>query len=184
MMNFEPPGSVDECWDDDQGWLTHNGYRMVWFEGGKRIAHRLSYEHFVGPIPDGLVIDHLCRNRACWNPLHMEAVTNEENILRGESPPAKNARKKVCSICGSEFIQEKGGRRCRACKQRRRTDTKRKGVGGAGDRVACPRGHVYDEENTYWARNKDGTIKQRMCRECMRQRTREWRARKKGVMPK
>lgn len=46
-------------------------------------AHRLSYELFVGPIPDGYELDHLCRNRGCVNPAHLEAVTHRVNVLRG-----------------------------------------------------------------------------------------------------
>ena len=177
-MNFDPAGTADECWDG-QGWDNGHGYRMARHEGRVRAVHRLSYEHFIGPIPAGLIVDHLCRNRACWNPLHLEAVTNKENILRGESPPARNARKDSCPQCGGPYTQQAGGRRCLRCKQERRTDTARKGVGRAGDRSECPKGHPYSEENTYLARRKDGTIKQRMCRECMRERARQWRARRK-----
>ena len=51
---------------------------------------------FKGTIPQGLVIDHLCRNKSCVNPAHLEAVTNTENVLRGEAPSAKAARKTHC----------------------------------------------------------------------------------------
>lgn len=61
------------------------GYGVFAFEGTKRLAHRAAYEVSVGPIPNGLVIDHLCRVRACVNPAHLEAVTPDENTRRGAS---------------------------------------------------------------------------------------------------
>lgn len=73
-------GERDECWP----WLgvkNQKGYGMVsdWLKfNGSRLAHRLTYEYLIGPIPDGLVIDHLCRNPGCVNPYHMEPVTNWE----------------------------------------------------------------------------------------------------------
>lgn len=66
------------------GLINHKGYGKISIGGKGRQAHRAVYENVVGPIPDGLVIDHLCRNRCCVNPDHMEPVTNRENILRGE----------------------------------------------------------------------------------------------------
>lgn len=102
---------------------------------GKKRAHRWAYEHLVGPIPEGLVLDHLCRVRHCVNPDHMEPVTSRENTLRGETRPAINAARTHCTN-GHEFTPEntgtthRGGRRCRACARewQRRHHGKRPGL--------------------------------------------------------
>lgn len=98
-------------------------YRGKKFRGdtGKAYAHRWSYEYHVGPIPDGLFIDHLCRNPACVNPDHLEPVTNRENLLRGETTTAAHAAKTHCPA-GHEYAGRnlyvhptRGYRVCREC---------------------------------------------------------------------
>jgi len=114
-------GKSAGCWEW-LGFITLNGYGRTNFPGVKtRLAHRLVYELLVGPIPDGLTLDHLCRNRSCVNPAHLEPVTMKVNTLRGESFAAKNARKTHCKR-GHEFttantyiIPSTGSRQCRPC---------------------------------------------------------------------
>lgn len=108
----------DGCWS----WDTTNsiGYGEFMQNRVGYYAHRFAYEAMVGPIPEGLVIDHLCRNRRCVNPAHMEPVTRGENVLRGISVPAQNARKTHCSRGhaydeANTHITPRGSRSCRAC---------------------------------------------------------------------
>jgi len=108
-------------------WLSRrsnaSGYRQMSVGNRMRYVHRIAYEVFVGPIQPGAVLDHLCRNPACCNPAHLEAVSHKTNCLRGVGFVATNATK-----------------------------------------THCPKGHPYDDTNTYirpsgW----------RECRECQRQ---------------
>jgi hypothetical protein len=104
------------------------GYGKFFAFGRERAAHRVSYEFFVGPIPEGLALDHLCRVRRCVNPDHLEPVTYRENTLRSPvAHAALNAAKTHCKH-GHEFTPENtrittGGRRsrrrCRECERLR-----------------------------------------------------------------
>ncbi len=102
------------------GVIRKDRYGKVVVSGRQCLAHRAVYQALVGPIPDGLTLDHLCRVRSCVNPAHLEPVTNRVNILRGESPAAKNARKTHClrghALSGDNLIRtSRGGRSCRMC---------------------------------------------------------------------
>lgn len=96
------------------------GYGRFRAKGETHQAHRLAYEHYIGPIPDGLEIDHLCRVRGCVNPAHLEAVTHAENVRRGNS--GINNRSKVKCAQGHDYaganlwIHPSGKRVCRKCK--------------------------------------------------------------------
>ncbi|MGW1998514.1 HNH endonuclease signature motif containing protein [Embleya sp. NPDC001921] len=84
-------------------------------------AHRFAFRYFVGQLVDGMVIDHLCRNRQCVNPHHMEAVTVRENTLRGEAAPAHNIAKNHCDAGHpfdriNTYLDPRGHRGCRACR--------------------------------------------------------------------
>ncbi len=97
------------------------GYGAIRVDGKTIRAHVMSYRVNVGPVPEGLQLDHLCRVRLCCNPGHLEAVTQHENILRGSSPAAANATKTRCKR-GHPFDEANtytdagtGARRCREC---------------------------------------------------------------------
>lgn len=106
------------CWN----WtgFKQSGYGVTSKNGKVKKAHRIVYEMLVGPVKKGLCLDHLCRNRSCCNPNHLEQVTLKENILRGEGITAKNARRTHCKNNHpfdkeNTFWKKGGGRRCKKC---------------------------------------------------------------------
>lgn len=125
---------TDGCWRWT-GSLDRKGYGGFNPVGVRVQAHRWAYEQFVGSIPDGLQLDHLCRKPACVNPAHLEPVTPRENSLRGEGFAAIRALVTM-----------------------------------------CPKGHPYDEVNTYVCPN--GT---RSCRACRRESMAAFRARRRAA---
>ncbi len=119
------------CWE----WvrLLYHGYGHFWLNDKSPCAHRVSYEYLYGKIPEGLQLDHLCRNRKCVNPNHLEVVTCRENLRRGEH----NNQNKGKTHCpqGHEYSPENTyiipstyGRLCRICQriQRRQSRQRKK----------------------------------------------------------
>lgn len=133
LLRFESKiHRTESCWLWI-GSMDGAGYGRFSFEGSaSRLAHRIAYTHWHGPIPDGLSLDHLCRVRNCVNPDHLEPVTHAENIRRGMSGWDHAAK------------------------------------------TECPKGHPYDEKNTYHGTNG------RACRECQREHQRNYYWRKKA----
>jgi hypothetical protein len=175
--------TADGCWEWTGAKYPHGYGRLSIFKR-TLYPHRVSYEIHKGAIPAGLHIDHLCRNRGCCNPAHLEAVTCAENIKRSPIAPATlNAGKTHC-IHGHEFTPENTvlinggrGRACRTCRrwQWRRATAKKRGLPlpetpesettpySSRLKTACPSGHPYDEANTYV--DPKGA---RRCRTCAR----------------
>ncbi len=110
------------CWN----WIGHinsSGYGEYYIKNSKIRAHRFIYELLVGKIPENLVIDHLCKNRKCVNPAHLEPVTNRENIIRGDGISSLNRRKTHC-VHGHPFDEKntaprkrKNGAMWRVCRE-------------------------------------------------------------------
>lgn len=125
-----------ECWL----WTasTHGGgYGQFATTVGERTAHRWAYAYFVGQIPEGMVVDHLCRNRRCVKPSHLEAVTNEENLRRGLGFKVKNGMDPRCPH-GHDYTPEntywtsRGSVKCRECARSR---DRQRGSGWARQRA-------------------------------------------------
>ena len=121
-----------QCWEW-QGSKGSHGYGRFQVDGKQWLAHRFSYTLFIGDIPDGLVIDHLCRNKTCVNPAHLEVVTHGQNIRRGEAGQITGQRQKEKTHCpqghpysGSNVLQFGKSRHCRECGRKRAREYQRK----------------------------------------------------------
>lgn len=154
---------VGQCWEW-QGYRSH-GYGHIYSPTHGRIlkAHRVAYELFVGPIPAGLHIDHLCRNRACVRPDHLEPVTAKENLLRGIGLTARNAAVTHCPK-GHEYTElntrwvisnrrrvkapprQNSVRQCRACDREKKRALRQTAEG---------RERLLAISRSRWERNKD-----------------------------
>lgn len=119
--------TLDEtgCWLAGRR-LDPSGYKRSFVSQDHRprnpFSHRLSYEYFRSPIPEGLTIDHLCRVRHCVNPWHLEPVTRGENVARGYGVSARVVREGICKA-GHPFtdvyVRPNGKRECRVCQRLR-----------------------------------------------------------------
>lgn len=130
----EPTGF---CWNWTGKTSEKTGHGRFNPERTKSVAaHRFAYELLVGPIPEGLDLDHLCRHPPCVNPDHMDPVTNRENVLRGFGITAMQARQTHC-VRGHEFtpenthITKRGMRHCRTCSRARTAEW-------AKEKIECP----------------------------------------------
>jgi hypothetical protein len=123
-------GDYTTCWQWTGAANPRTGYGTFGVEKGKfALPHRWAYEALCAEIPAGLQIDHLCRNRLCVNPWHLEPVTPRENVRRCDSPFGRNARRTHC-IHGHELSPENtqrtttGGRSCKTCNARRESESR------------------------------------------------------------
>lgn len=162
--------TADGCWTWQAA--TTNGYGVYWdnVECRVRMAHRWAYEHLIGAVPDELPLDHLCRNRSCVYPAHLEPVTHQVNILRGVGATARNAAKTHCSKGhpydeANTWIDPTGRRKCRQCYPPPQH------AGHQRTWTHCIHGHLFDDRNTYIRPNGS-----RACRACLKARKRQYRA--------
>lgn len=127
IMSYVEPITESGCWIW-HGAIQSNGYGRTWINPKRPFVHRAVYELVRGPIPEGLILDHLCRVRCCVNPDHLQPVTDRVNILRGTGFSARNAIKTHCPQ-GHEYTTNNTGygrqasnkrskyRYCRLCRK-------------------------------------------------------------------
>ena len=186
-----------ECWVWT-GTAAEGGYGHFKISGTtlSAMAHRVAYRVLVGPIPDGLQLDHLCRNPPCVNPAHLEPVTARENIRRAMEAKYGGPNRSECTkghpwTPENIYWRKSGHPVCRACNRERQRNAWVEGwrppeYPAAGrarrqarakprqQRPACPQGHEFTPENTFYG--SDGRRRCRACRRAKREAARAARA--------
>lgn len=115
-LRFMPPTAMPTGCIEFTGGTDDKGYGQMKRDGRDCRAHRVAYEWLVGPIPDGLQLDHLCMVRACVNPAHLEPVTNEENQRRAAAYKTECPQGHPYDEVNT-YVRPDGARRCRACRR-------------------------------------------------------------------
>jgi hypothetical protein len=133
------------CWEFTGCRLRGSGYGRIGWDGRLWLTHRVTYTLMVGPIPDDLEIDHLCKNKPCCNPAHLEAVTRSENLRRGTQGDHLAAFELAKTHCparhpydaANTYFTPRGHRQCRICKAEanRRYDVKNRAARAAYSRA-------------------------------------------------
>lgn len=140
QVNKQGPKSakIGRCWVWT-GSTNTTGYGQLWDGERLVVAHRWLWEQEHGPVPNKLELDHLCRRPVCVRPSHLEPVTHQENVLRGESFAAQNARKTRClrehQLSGDNlYVRTDGSRRCQTCQRAARQRYRARHSEGGGRR--------------------------------------------------
>ena len=165
-------GPVEECWEW-RGPRDRDGYgRFGAARPTTASAHRFAYLDVFGPIPDGLHLDHLCQNRACVNPWHLDPVTAGENARRAQIANGLGIAKTHCpnghAYDKANTYRWRGERRCIRCARQATAEWRDRQRGGpaapyGAAKTHCIKGHEYTPENT--GRKTNGA---RRCRACAR----------------
>lgn len=177
------------CWEW-QGAHGPAGHGRFYYNGRTQPAHQYSYEFHKGPVPQGLELDHLCRNPRCVNPEHLEAVSHKENMHRAPKVVAMMA----ATQCPkghpynllNTYFHPNGGRVCRECRNERKNARYAEKVGRpvrSPFQPACINGHPFTKDNTVWELNRHGKLYRR-CLICKKAKDARYRATDKGKATK